>query len=68
MDGAGNTINTQHDWMFARNQQRNWETVLQCMSLRTQPQHIQYPTVDEVNLENFQFKHSFPTKSEICSR
>jgi hypothetical protein len=38
-----------------RNQQRNWETVLQCMSLRTQPQHVQYPTVDEVNLENFHF-------------
>ena len=26
-----------------RNQQRNWETVLQCMSLRTQPLHIQTP-------------------------
>lgn len=27
-----------------RNQQRNWETVLQCIGLRTQPQHIQLPT------------------------
>jgi len=27
-----------------RNQQRNWETVLQCISLRTQPQNIQPPT------------------------
>lgn len=27
-----------------RNQQRNWETVLQCMSLRTQPQNIQLPS------------------------
>lgn len=26
-----------------RNQQRNWETVLQCMGLRTQPLHIQDP-------------------------
>jgi hypothetical protein len=26
-----------------RNQQRNWETVLQCIGLRTQPQHIQEP-------------------------
>lgn len=26
-----------------RNQQRNWETVLQCISLRTQPQNIQEP-------------------------
>ena len=27
-----------------RNQQRNWETVLQCIGLRTQPQHVQEPT------------------------
>lgn len=26
-----------------RNQQRNWETVLQCIGLRTQPQNIQEP-------------------------
>lgn len=26
-----------------RDQQRNWETVLQCLGLRTQPQHIQIP-------------------------
>jgi len=28
-----------------RNQQRNWETVLQCIGLRTQPLHIQEPTI-----------------------
>jgi hypothetical protein len=26
-----------------RNQQRNWETVLQCIGLRTQPQYVQDP-------------------------
>jgi len=35
-DGAGNTIANQHAWMFARNQQRNWETLNQLISLRTQ--------------------------------
>ncbi len=35
-DDAGNTINNQHEWMFARNQQRNWETLNQLISLRTQ--------------------------------
>jgi len=35
-DSAGNTIANQHDWMFARNQQRNWETLNQLISLRTQ--------------------------------
>jgi hypothetical protein len=28
-----------------RNQQRNWETVLQCIGLRVQPQHVQLPVV-----------------------
>lgn len=28
---------------LARNQQRNWETVLQCIGLRTQPQNIIEP-------------------------
>jgi hypothetical protein len=30
-----------------RNQQRNWETVLQCMGLRVQPHHIQLPAVSQ---------------------
>jgi hypothetical protein len=32
-----------------RNQQRNWETVLQCMSLRTQPLNISRPTIIDTN-------------------
>lgn len=39
-----------------RNQQRNWETVLQCMSLRTQPLHITRPSVEEVDLEAYELK------------
>lgn len=31
------------DWNFKRNQQRNWETVLQCVSLRCQPLNISGP-------------------------
>jgi hypothetical protein len=37
------------DDLIERNQQRNWETVIQCMSLRTQPQHIQDPVVADIN-------------------
>jgi hypothetical protein len=36
VDQAGNTIRNQVDWDRARNQQRNWETVTQIISLRTQ--------------------------------
>lgn len=38
-----------------RNQQRNWETVIQCMGLRVQPQMIQDPIVIETNLKSFKF-------------
>jgi hypothetical protein len=39
-----------------RNQQRNWETVLQCIGLRTQPQNIQLPEVFELdNINNLDF-------------
>ena len=39
-----------------RNQQRNWETVLQCMGLRAQPQHIQPPaiaTFEDITIAEF---------------
>ena len=37
-----------------RNQQRNWETVLQCIGLRAQPQNMAW-RVDQVPLENYEF-------------
>jgi hypothetical protein len=39
-----------------RNQQRNWETLLQCIGLRTQPQNIQEPitsTVEDIGVAEF---------------
>jgi hypothetical protein len=38
-----------------RNQQCNWETVLQCMGLRTQPQNIVSPQSIEIDVDGFQF-------------
>ena len=35
-DATGATINNEAKWNRARNQQRNWETVTQIISLRTQ--------------------------------
>ena len=35
-DRSGATITDQQTWDRARNQQRNWETILQIVSLRTQ--------------------------------
>lgn len=39
-----------------RNQQRNWETLLQCIGLRTQPQNIQEPviaTFEDIGIAEF---------------
>ena len=46
-----------------RNQQRNWETVLQCMSLRTQPLHITEPTIyQDVSVDLLRFGDYFEGK------
>ena len=38
-----------------RNQQRNWETVLQCIGLRTQPHNISVPIRTSVDLDLMEF-------------
>ena len=40
---TGLVIATSADWNRARNQHRNWEALLQVMSLRTQPMNITRP-------------------------
>lgn len=42
-DRAGSAIQNIADWNKSRNQQRNWETILQLISLNTQPQDIVVP-------------------------
>lgn len=43
VDRAGTTIASERDWNRARNQQRNWETITQLISLRTQVESITDP-------------------------
>jgi hypothetical protein len=38
-------ISTVEEWDFSRNQQRNFETILQCVSLRANPDDITVPTI-----------------------
>jgi hypothetical protein len=42
-DRTGQTIENLDQWNRARNQQRNWETLLQIIGLRCQPMDIVYP-------------------------
>lgn len=43
VDRAGQAVDNMQSWNDSRNQQRNWETLLQIVGLRTQPQDIVYP-------------------------
>lgn len=40
---AGQNIKTEEQWYISRNQQRNWETLIQVISLRTQPLNLTVP-------------------------
>jgi hypothetical protein len=55
VDKTGQSVNNQTDWNRSRNQQRNWETLLQIIGLRTQPQDITDP-VHENNQWHFEFE------------
>lgn len=46
----------QDEGSLERNQQRNWETVIQCIGLRTQPHHVQEPVIaDLTDVGNAEF-------------
>lgn len=53
-DRAGHEITNQTQWNRSRNQQRNWETILQIVSLNTQPHDIVLPTTNN-NTWQFEF-------------
>lgn len=54
-DRTGAVISNEDDWHRARNQQRNWETILQIISLRAQPINITN-TVKIDNSWQFEFE------------
>ena len=45
-DASGTAINNEQAWNLARNKQRNWETITQLISLRTQVDNITQPVLD----------------------
>jgi len=58
-DRVGQTINNIEDWNHSRNQQRNWETLQQMISLRAQPVITQLPTLTK-NQWEFEFEVETP--------
>lgn len=53
-DRSGKYIDTAEDWNRSRNQQRNWETLMQLISLRTQVVEHTYP-IKSGNRWQFEF-------------
>lgn len=49
-----------------RNQQRNWETVLQCIGLRAQPMHMVTKT-DMANLDFYEFGEMYTGQHRVWS-
>jgi len=52
------TIKTEKDWIKARKQQQNWETVMQLISLRANPMFINKPITRKVKLDEYGY-HMF---------
>jgi len=48
-----------------RNQQRNWETVLQCMGLRSQPQNITSPVKVTFDLSLLEFGDLYTNEQAV---
>jgi hypothetical protein len=59
LDLVGQTIHDIDDWNRARNQQRNWETLQQMISLRAQPVITQPPRAVDDHWE-FEFEIETP--------
>ena len=48
VDDLGSIINNRDTWNVSRNEQRNWETIIQCISIRAQPVMLTKPTITEI--------------------
>ena len=48
-DRADQPIGDEQTWLKSRNQQRNWESILQVISLRTQPFDVVDPKFNKGN-------------------
>ena len=63
---ATGVIRYRADQENKRNQQRNWETVLQTIGLKTQPMMIQHPVVTESNLgDGWEFGEYYQGRHKI---
>ena len=65
-DQAGQTVTNESEWIKSRNQQRNYETLLQLIGLFTQPMNISQPIMDQhTGFWSFDFETDFESIFEM---
>ena len=65
-DQAGQPVTTERDWIRSRNQQRNWETVNQILSLRTLPENATVPVIKATDRgREWQFEFDIPDLAAV---
>lgn len=62
-DHAGQLVTNQATWLKSRNQQRNWETLMQLISLYTQPLRV-----SKVRMHNQQWQFDFDADTQDVFR
>ena len=62
-DQAAQEITDRATWVRSRNQQRNWETIMQLISLYAQPLRV-----SRLKVENLQWQFDFDTDTEDVFR
>lgn len=63
VDRIDQPITDVDSWNSSRNQQRNWETILQLIGLYTQPQHI-----SDIRMKNGRWEFEFETEFDDVFR
>ncbi len=65
IDKAGQTINDINSWEKSRNQHRNWQTIIQLIGLREQPEFLSTPRKISANLSQFEFGNIYDGTQSI---
>jgi hypothetical protein len=66
-DQSGTVIQSAAEWNRARNQQRNLETIIQLLSLRTQPFNVTQPRSESLDLSHRDFGSNHTGTHQVWS-
>lgn len=59
-------VNSSDDWLYKRNTQCNFDTILQAINLRSQPEITNFPTKKTIKFNEFEkFGYLFDTSTDV---